>query len=182
MSSWTVIRDVSVNILVVEILLSVFACWMKSWPCSRIGGPRPRFGTGRWVAMCWLFLTSKSNLEACHMKLRTGLSGLIGPETVLREYPERSASKSVVKTFRSRRTLTSGWARRGQISLPQENQADIRSCRGTQNRPPHCQWGQSVPHGFHELQKAVRSYPSSHLVFPGPVRLILREGLRACGR
>ena len=70
MSSWTVIRNsVSVNVLVVEILLSVCACWMKSWPCSRIKGPRPRFGTGRWMVMCWLFLTSKSNLEACHMKL-----------------------------------------------------------------------------------------------------------------
>jgi len=46
------------------------------------------------------------------------MSGLIVPETVLREYPERSTSQSVVKTFCSQRTLTSGWARRGLCRYP----------------------------------------------------------------
>ena len=118
-----------------------------------------------WVVVCWLFLTNKSNLEDCHKKLNNGLSGLIGPETVLREYPERSASQSVVKTFRSRRTSTSEWARRGPCRYPShtKKQVDIGSSRGTKNRAFHCLWGQNVPHGFHELQGAVQSHPSAHL-------------------
>ena len=78
------------------------------------------------MLMCWQFLTSRSNLEARHMKLLTGLSGPMGPRTVLREYPESSASKSVVSTFRSRRTLTSGWGRKGPWRCPSHK----RVCAG----------------------------------------------------